>query len=57
MQSKSFLKMPMPETYSTLDIPYTEKKESWVTPAIEAFHEEWKKTEFFKRYGSQSIDS
>jgi len=40
-----------PEVYIPMEFPYIEKKVDWVTPAIEIFKNEWKNTEYVKKYG------
>ncbi|GBU25149.1 hypothetical protein R83H12_01789 [Fibrobacteria bacterium R8-3-H12] len=51
MRSKFFLTEPTPEAYIPMDFPYIEKEVDWVTPAIEIFQNEWKNTEYAKKYG------
>jgi len=50
MTSKYFLDEPESQTYIPVMFPL-KKKVDWVTPAIKVFKDEWKKTEYAKKYG------
>jgi hypothetical protein len=51
MKSRHFFKEPRPKPYIPMPFPNIEKEVDWVTPAIEIFKNEWKNSEYAKKYG------
>jgi len=56
MKPKSLLRKTAQETYMPINAPYIEEKADWVTPAVEVFRKEWRKSEYFKKYCTSTAD-